>query len=90
LPTVYLLQGFTHPVREHFLENILETTGYTLTSFNQLDDYGQDKIWKTQKQAVRKKKSQLATLVEVQSLEVQVLNYFIFQRYEQFKYAWSN
>lgn len=58
------IPGFTHPVREHFLENILETTGYTLTSFNQLDDYGQDKIWKTQKQAVRKKKSQLATLVE--------------------------
>jgi len=66
----YLLQGFTHPVRAHFLEIFLETTGYTLTSFNQLDDYGQDKIWKTQKQAPRKKKSQLANLVEVQSIEV--------------------
>ena len=65
-----LLQGFTHPVRAHFLEIFLETTGYTLTSFNQLDDYGQDKIWKTQKQALRKKKSQLANLVEVQSIEV--------------------
>lgn len=58
------IPGFTHPVRAHFLENFLETTGYTLTSFNQLDDYGQDKIWKTQKQALRKKKSQLANLVE--------------------------
>jgi len=65
-----LLQGFTHPVRAHFLEKNLETTGYTLTSFNQLDDYGQDKIWKTQKQELRKKKSQLANLVEVQSIEV--------------------
>eukprot|EP01018_Ginkgo_biloba_P010933 Gb_08623 [translate_table: standard] len=58
------IPGFTHPVRAHFLENILEMTGYRLTSFNQMDDYGQDKMWKMQKQALRKRKSQLATLVE--------------------------
>lgn len=61
-----LLQGFTYPVRVHFLEDILENTGYKLTSFNQVDDYGQDKLWKTQRQLVpRKKKNQISTLVEV-------------------------
>ncbi|KAF3795012.1 DExH-box ATP-dependent RNA helicase [Nymphaea thermarum] len=59
-----LFQGFTHPVRTHFLENILEVTGYRLTPYNQIDDYGQDKMWKMQKQALRKRKSQIATLVE--------------------------
>lgn len=59
-------QGFTHPVRAHFLEDVLEITGYKLTSFNQVDDYGQDKLWKTQKQLVpRKRKNQLTSLVEV-------------------------
>ncbi|KAL6645003.1 hypothetical protein ACP70R_016611 [Stipagrostis hirtigluma subsp. patula] len=38
--------GSTHPVRTHFLEDILEKSGYKLTSSNQLDDYGQDKVWK--------------------------------------------
>ncbi|KAH9322752.1 hypothetical protein KI387_017391, partial [Taxus chinensis] len=56
--------GFTHPVRTHYLENILENIGYSLTQFNQLDDYGQDKAWKMQKQSLRKRKSQLSALVE--------------------------
>ncbi|GAU33146.1 hypothetical protein TSUD_363470 [Trifolium subterraneum] len=57
--------GFTYPVRAHFLEDVLEITGYKLTSFNQVDDYGQDKLWKTQKQlAPRKRKNQITALVE--------------------------
>ncbi|RZC78951.1 hypothetical protein C5167_003174 [Papaver somniferum] len=63
-PTIHI-PGFTHPVRAHFLEDVLELTGYKLTSFNQVDDYGQDKLWKTQKQLLpRKKKNQITTLVE--------------------------
>ncbi|KAL9244405.1 hypothetical protein vseg_018185 [Gypsophila vaccaria] len=59
------IPGFTHTVRPHFLEDVLEITGYKLTSFNQIDDYGQEKVWKTQKQlAPRKKKNQITTLVE--------------------------
>ncbi|WCJ19148.1 ATP-dependent RNA helicase putative [Euphorbia peplus] len=59
------IPGFTYPVRTHFLEDVLEKTGYKLTSFNQIDDYGQDKMWKTQKQlAPRKKKNQITALVE--------------------------
>lgn len=59
-------QGFTFPVRAYFLEDVLELTGYKLTSFNQIDDYGQDKMWKTQKQlAPRKRKNQITALVEV-------------------------
>lgn len=62
-------QGFTHPVKAHFLEDVLEITGYKLTSFNQVDDYGQEKTWKTQKQLIpRKRKNQITTLVEVLSL----------------------
>lgn len=60
------MQGFTYPVRARFLEDILEMTGYKITSFNQIDDYGQEKLWKTQKQlAPRKRKNQITTLVEV-------------------------
>ncbi|KAF6137404.1 hypothetical protein GIB67_036441 [Kingdonia uniflora] len=58
------IPGFTYPVRTHFLENILETTGYRLTPGNQIDDYGQDKLWKMQKQSMKKKKSQIASVVE--------------------------
>ncbi|XP_019259324.1 PREDICTED: DExH-box ATP-dependent RNA helicase DExH3 isoform X3 [Nicotiana attenuata] len=59
------IPGFTYPVRAHFLEDLLEITGYKLTSFNQIDDYGQEKMWKTQKQlAPRKKKNQITALVE--------------------------
>ncbi|KAL5176719.1 DExH-box ATP-dependent RNA helicase DExH3 [Glycine soja] len=63
-PTFHI-PGFTYPVRAHFLEDILEMTGYKLTSFNQIDDYGQEKLWKTQKQlAPRKRKNQITALVE--------------------------
>ncbi|XP_073159391.1 DExH-box ATP-dependent RNA helicase DExH3 [Henckelia pumila] len=58
------IPGFTYPVRSHFLENILEMTGYRLTPYNQIDNYGQEKMWKMQKQAVRKRKTQIASAVE--------------------------
>ncbi|EHA8589140.1 DExH-box ATP-dependent RNA helicase DExH3 [Cocos nucifera] len=59
------IPGFTYPVRSHFLEDILEKTGYKLTSFNQIDDYGQEKLWKTQRQLMpRKRRNQIAALVE--------------------------
>jgi ATP-dependent RNA helicase DHX36 len=59
------IPGFTYPVQTHFLENILEMTGYVLTQYNQIDDYGQEKMWKMSKQAPRKRKSQIASVVEV-------------------------
>lgn len=60
------MQGFTYPVKVHFLEDILQVTGYKITSFNQIDDYGQEKLWKTQRQlAPRKRKNNITTLVEV-------------------------
>ncbi|XP_071703455.1 DExH-box ATP-dependent RNA helicase DExH3 isoform X2 [Rutidosis leptorrhynchoides] len=63
-PVIHI-PGFTHPVRAHFLEDVLEITGYKLTPENQVDYYGQDKLWKTQKQLVqRKRKNQITTLVE--------------------------
>lgn len=63
---LFNFQGFTYPVREHFLENILEMIRYRLTPYNQIDDYGEDKKWKMQKQAaMRKRKSQIASIVEV-------------------------
>ncbi|XP_022775911.1 DExH-box ATP-dependent RNA helicase DExH5, mitochondrial isoform X2 [Durio zibethinus] len=58
------IPGFTHPVRIHFLENILEMMGYRLTPYNQIDDYGQERMWKMSKQAPRKRKSQIASAVE--------------------------
>ncbi|KAL8463432.1 hypothetical protein ACS0TY_034184 [Phlomoides rotata] len=58
------IPGFTYPVRTHFLESILETTGYKLTTDNQIDDYGTEKAWKMSKQAPRKRKSQIASAVE--------------------------
>nr|GMC51507.1 DExH-box ATP-dependent RNA helicase DExH3 [Ipomoea batatas] len=58
------IPGFTYPVRSHFLENILEMTGYRLTPYNQIDNYGQDKMWKMQKQTLRKRKTQIASAVE--------------------------
>lgn len=39
--------------------------GYRLTPYNQIDDYGQEKMWKMSKQAPRKRKSQIAFVVEV-------------------------
>ncbi|XP_050379007.1 DExH-box ATP-dependent RNA helicase DExH3 [Argentina anserina] len=63
---MFHIPGFTYPVRAHFLENILEMTGYRLNQYNQIDDYGQDKTWKMQKQgqAFKKRKSQIASTVE--------------------------
>ncbi|KAK3160163.1 hypothetical protein QOZ80_1BG0056030 [Eleusine coracana subsp. coracana] len=58
------IPGFTYPVRTHFLEDILEFTGHRLTPYNQIDDYGQEKSWKMQKQALSKRKSQIASVVE--------------------------
>ncbi|WOL01197.1 DExH-box ATP-dependent RNA helicase DExH3 [Canna indica] len=58
------IPGFTYPVRTHFLENVLEITGHRMTPYNQIDDYGQEKMWKMQKQALRKRKSQIASVVE--------------------------
>ncbi|XP_021591951.1 DExH-box ATP-dependent RNA helicase DExH5, mitochondrial isoform X2 [Manihot esculenta] len=58
------IPGFTYPVQTHFLENILEMTGYKLTLHNQIDDYGQEKVWRTSKQAPGKRKSQIASSVE--------------------------
>lgn len=67
LLTEFYFQGFTYPVRAHFLENILEVIGYRLTPHNQIDDYGQEKAWKMQKQAqaLKKRKTQIASSVEV-------------------------
>ena len=36
-----------------------------MTPYNQIDDYGQEKSWKMQKQAQGKRKSQIASAVEV-------------------------
>ncbi|KAJ8553471.1 hypothetical protein K7X08_024149 [Anisodus acutangulus] len=59
------IPGFTYPVRSHFLENILEMTRYRLTPYNQIDNYGQDKMWKMQKQqTIKKRKTQIASAVE--------------------------
>ncbi|CAL0316400.1 unnamed protein product [Lupinus luteus] len=58
------IPGFTYPVKTHFLENILDMTGYRLTPYNQIDDYGQERMWKMNKQAPRKRKSQIASTVE--------------------------
>ncbi|CAN1298235.1 DExH-box ATP-dependent RNA helicase DExH3 [Linum perenne] len=63
-PTIHI-PGFTYSVKTHFLEDVLDITGYQLSSFNQIDDYGQDKLWKTQKQLTpRKRKNQITALVE--------------------------
>ncbi|XAR72299.1 RNA helicase [Bertholletia excelsa] len=62
-PVVHI-PGFTYPVRTYFLEDILEMTGYKLTPYNQIDDYGQEKMWRMNKQAPRKRKSQIASAVE--------------------------
>ncbi|XP_058091802.1 DExH-box ATP-dependent RNA helicase DExH3-like [Magnolia sinica] len=58
------IPGFTYPVRTHFLENFLEVTGYRLTTYNQIDDYGQEKKWRMQKQVLSKRKSQISSVVE--------------------------
>jgi len=40
-------------------------SGYRLTPDNQIDDYGEERIWKMNKQVPRKGKSQLSSVVEV-------------------------
>ncbi|GAB2228600.1 hypothetical protein Droror1_Dr00022720 [Drosera rotundifolia] len=62
-PVVHI-PGFTYSVQTHFLEDVLEMTGYRLTQYNQIDDYGQEKLWKMNKQAFRSRKSQIASVVE--------------------------
>ncbi|KAI3895368.1 hypothetical protein MKX03_032581 [Papaver bracteatum] len=62
-PMIYI-PGFTYPVRTLFLESILETVQYRITPYNQIDEYGQDKAWKKQKQLLGKKKSQIVSVVE--------------------------
>ncbi|KAM0057252.1 putative RNA helicase [Helianthus debilis subsp. tardiflorus] len=69
------IPGFTHPVRAHFLEDILEITGYKLTPFNQVDDY-QEKLWKTKRQQLpRKRKNNITLLVESALSESSFENY---------------
>nr|XP_043627673.1 DExH-box ATP-dependent RNA helicase DExH5, mitochondrial-like isoform X2 [Erigeron canadensis] len=58
------IPGFMHPVRTYYLEDVLEKSGYRLTAENQIDDYGQDRTWKSNKQFIRKRKSQIASAVE--------------------------
>lgn len=48
-------------------------TGYRLTPYNQIDNYGQEKMWKMQKQALRKRKTHIASAVEVKILYNQFL-----------------
>ncbi|XP_068462382.1 DExH-box ATP-dependent RNA helicase DExH5, mitochondrial-like isoform X3 [Phaseolus vulgaris] len=75
------IPGFTYPVRTHFLEDILEMSGYRLTPENQFDDYGQERIWKMDKQVPRKRKSQLSSSVE-DVLRAADFNYYSLQTRE--------
>ncbi|CAI0431841.1 unnamed protein product [Linum tenue] len=61
---VLCIPGFTYPVQTRFLENILEMTGYRLTPYNQIDDYGQERAWRVSKQGPKRRKSQIASAVE--------------------------
>ncbi|CAN7026726.1 hypothetical protein IGI04_025049 [Brassica rapa subsp. trilocularis] len=61
---VFHIPGFTYPVGSYFLEDILEMSRYRLTPYNQIDDYGQERLWKMNKQIPRKRKSQIASVVE--------------------------
>ncbi|PWA54252.1 DNA/RNA helicase, DEAD/DEAH box type, N-terminal [Artemisia annua] len=45
-------QGFMHPVRTYFLEDVLEKIGHRLSAKNQIGDYGQDRAWELNKQYV--------------------------------------
>ncbi|KAJ4825186.1 hypothetical protein Tsubulata_022558 [Turnera subulata] len=55
---------FSIPYNTHFLEDILEMTCYKLTLYNQIDDYGQEKAWRMNKQAPRRRKGQIASAVD--------------------------
>ncbi|KAF5777335.1 putative RNA helicase [Helianthus annuus] len=69
------IPGFTHPVHSYFLEDVLEKTGYRLTAENQIDDYGQERPWKSNKQFIKKRKSQIASAVEGALLSADFRNY---------------
>ncbi|KAK9060030.1 hypothetical protein SSX86_020734 [Deinandra increscens subsp. villosa] len=69
------IPGFTHPVHSYFLEDVLETTGYRLSAENQIDDYGQEKTWKSNKQFIKKRKSQIASAVEEALVSADFNNY---------------
>lgn len=58
------ITGFTYPVKAQFLEDILELTGHRFTEQNQIDYYGQDRVWKMQKQLQRTRKSAVISLAE--------------------------
>ncbi|KAL3685927.1 hypothetical protein R1sor_003949 [Riccia sorocarpa] len=59
------IPGFTYPVRSYFLEDVLQETGHNLTAINQIDDYGHDKQWRTQKQMrARSRKNQVSAIVD--------------------------
>ncbi|KAJ4848988.1 hypothetical protein Tsubulata_018727 [Turnera subulata] len=60
------LRGITHVIVDEIHERGMneEMTGYKLTPYNQIDDYGQEKAWRMNKQAPRKRKSQIASAVE--------------------------
>ncbi|EXB30259.1 putative ATP-dependent RNA helicase DHX36 [Morus notabilis] len=64
-PTIHI-RGFTHPVKVHFLEDILEMTGYRLTPQNQIDDYGEENMRRKRKKGMSlgKRKSWIASSVE--------------------------
>ena len=52
-------------MKTYFLEDTLEMTGYRLSELDQVDDYGQDKLWKMQKQMQRSRKNPVVALAEV-------------------------
>ncbi|KAL2653940.1 hypothetical protein R1flu_022068 [Riccia fluitans] len=59
------IPGFTYPVRSFFLEDVLQETGHYLTPMNQIDDYGQDKQWKMQRQMRgRSRKNQVNAIAD--------------------------
>ncbi|GJN37669.1 hypothetical protein PR202_gb26649 [Eleusine coracana subsp. coracana] len=57
------LKGVTHVIVDEIHERGMNE-GHRLTPYNQIDDYGQEKSWKMQKQALSKRKSQIASVVE--------------------------
>ncbi|KAF9625182.1 hypothetical protein IFM89_020049 [Coptis chinensis] len=63
------IPGFTYPVRSHFLEDVLEMMGYKLTSFNQIDDYGQEKDACIKFVQLWKEKHEIGHWLEIDSAE---------------------
>ncbi|KAB2609480.1 ATP-dependent RNA helicase DHX36-like [Pyrus ussuriensis x Pyrus communis] len=52
-------------VRAHFLENILEMTGYQLNQYNQIDDYGHEKSGKCRNKLKVSKRGRAKLLLDV-------------------------